>query len=218
MTMRMEIEIGADGIVRVVDTTTIAEHGNPQPAAATAQADATVEAATSSDGETVKLDRNSTDFEARKAELKKLGYKWERNNKAWRKPTEANGSQTSAPAAQADWYGDATEIRLERSARDFQSKKESLKSAGFQWDPKEKVWRKPAAQADAAVEAASYSYGEAVKLDCNSPEFEASKAELKELGYKWDPKKKAWYRPTIFKILKVPLALMAAILFFVTLA
>ena len=143
MTTRIVIEIGADGIVRVVDTTTIAEHGNPQPASATAQADGAVEAATSSYGEAVKLDRNSAEFEASKAELKKLGYKWDPKEKVWRKPTEANGSQTSVPAAQADWYGDATVIRLERSAPDFQSKKESLKSAGFQWDPKEKVWRLP---------------------------------------------------------------------------
>ena len=138
----MVIEIGADGIVRVVDSTPIAEHGNPQPASVTAQAEAQA-AADSSYGETVKLDRNSPEFEARKEELKKLGYKWDRKEKVWRKPTEANGSQTSAPSVQADWYGDATEIRLERSDPDFESKKEALKSAGFRWDPEEKVWRLP---------------------------------------------------------------------------
>ncbi len=142
MKMRMVIEIGADGIVRVVDSTPIAEHGNPQPASVTAQAEAQA-AADSSYGETVKLDRNSPEFEARKTELKELGYKWDRKEKVWRKPTEANGSKTSAPTAPADWYGDATKIRLERSDPDFDSKKESLKSAGFQWDPKEKVWRLP---------------------------------------------------------------------------
>ena len=99
--------------------------------------------ADSSYGETVKLDRNSPEFAARKEELKKLGYKWDRKEKVWRKPTEANGSQTSAPAAQADWYGDATEIRLERSDPEFNSKKEALKSAGFRWDKEEKVWRLP---------------------------------------------------------------------------
>ena len=62
--------------------------------------------------------------------------------KVWRKPTEANGSQTSTPAAQADWYGDATEIQLSTDDSDFESKKESLKSAGFRWDGKEKCWRK----------------------------------------------------------------------------
>ena len=140
--MRMVIEIGADGIVRVVDSTPIAEHGNPQPASVTAQAE-TQAAADSSYGETVKLDRNSPEFKARKDELKKLGYKWDRKEKVWRKPTDANGSQTSAPAAQANWYGDATEIRLERSDPDFTSKKETLKAAGFRWDPEEKVWRLP---------------------------------------------------------------------------
>ena len=142
MKMRMVIEIGADGIVRVVDSTPIAEHGNPQPASVTAQAGPET-CTDSSYGETVKLDRNSPEFAARKEELKKLGYKWDRKEKVWRKPTEANGSQTSAPAAQADWYGDATQIRLDRSDPHFESKKESLKSAGFQWDPEEKVWRLP---------------------------------------------------------------------------
>ena len=142
MKMRMVIEIGADGIVRVVDSTPIADHGNPQPASVTAQAE-TQAVTDSSYGDTVKLDRNSPEFAARKEELKKLGYKWDRKEKVWRKPTEANGSQTSAPAAQADWYGDATEIRLERSDPDFNSKKEALKSAGFRWDPEEKVWRLP---------------------------------------------------------------------------
>ena len=142
MKMRMVIEIGADGIVRVVDSTPIAEHGDPQPASVTVQAEPQA-VADSSYGETVKLDRNSPEFAARKEELKKLGYKWDRKEKVWRKPTEANGSQTSAPAAQADWYGDATEIRLERSDPEFNSKKEALKSAGFRWDKEEKVWRLP---------------------------------------------------------------------------
>ena len=142
MKMRMVIEIGADGIVRVVDSTPIAEHGDPQPASVTVQAEPQA-VADSSYGETVKLDRNSPEFAARKEELKKLGYKWDRKEKVWRKPTEANGSQTSAPAAQADWYGDATEIRLERSDAQFNSKKEALKSAGFRWDKEEKVWRLP---------------------------------------------------------------------------
>ena len=140
--MRFVIEIGADGIVRVVDSTPITEHGNSQSATVTAQAKPEA-AAESSYGETVKLDRNSPEFKARKDELKKLGYKWDRKEKVWRKPTEANGSQTAAPAAQADWYGDATEIRLERSDAQFNSKKEALKSAGFRWDKEEKVWRLP---------------------------------------------------------------------------
>ena len=140
--MRFVIEIGADGIVRVVDSTPIAEHGDQQPASVTVQAEPQA-VADSSYGETVKLDRNSPEFAARKEELKKLGYKWDRKEKVWRKPTEANGSQTSAPAAQADWYGDATEIRLERSDAQFNSKKEALKSAGFRWDKEEKVWRLP---------------------------------------------------------------------------
>ena len=140
--MRMVIEIGADGIVRVVDSTPIAEHGDPQPASVTAQAEHKA-AADSSYGDTVKLDRNSPEFAARKTELKELGYKWDRKEKVWRKPTDAKVSQTTAPAAQANWYGDATEIQLSSDDPEFNSKKESLKSAGFRWDPKEKVWRLP---------------------------------------------------------------------------
>ena len=140
--MRLVIEIGTDGIVRVVDSTPITEHGNSQSATVDAQAKPEA-AADSSYGETVKLDRNSPEFEARKTELKELGYKWDRKEKVWRKPTDANVSQTTAPAAQANWYGDATEIQLSSDDPEFNSKKESLKSAGFRWDPKEKVWRLP---------------------------------------------------------------------------
>ena len=142
MKMRLVIEIGTDGIVRVVDSTPITEHGNSQSATVDAQAKPEA-AADSSYGETVKLDRNSPEFEARKTELKELGYKWDRKEKVWRKPTDANVSQTTAPAAQANWYGDATEIQLSSDDPEFNSKKESLKSAGFRWDPKEKVWRLP---------------------------------------------------------------------------
>ena len=36
-----------------------------------------------------------------------------------------------------------------------------------------------------------------MKLDQNSPEFESRKLELKELGYKWDHKEKAWRKPNV---------------------
>ncbi len=112
------------------------------------QSTAIVENSTTMFPEEVHLDPDSDTFVEDKAALKQKGYFFNRSTKTWRKKkgsgtAEANGSQTSAPAAQADWYGDATKIRLERSDPDFDSKKESLKSAGFQWDPKEKVWRLP---------------------------------------------------------------------------
>ena len=46
----------------------------------------------------MKLDRNSPEFESRKAELKELGYKWDRSEKVWRKPADpktVNGSRKS---------------------------------------------------------------------------------------------------------------------------
>ena len=95
MKMRMVIEIGVDGIVRVVASQLIAEDGDSQPAMVTAQAEPEA-AAESSYGETVKLDQNSPEFDSRKAELKKLGYKWDHEEKAWRKPTDVNGSQKFA--------------------------------------------------------------------------------------------------------------------------
>ena len=66
---RMEIEIWADGMARVVESEPIAGDGDPQPASETAQAEPEA-AADSSYGETVKLDHNSPEFDARKAELK----------------------------------------------------------------------------------------------------------------------------------------------------
>ena len=93
--MRMVIEIGSDGIVRVVESQPITEDGDPRPAPVTAQAGPEA-AADSSYGETVKLDQNSPEFESRKAELKKLGYKWDHKKKVWRKLTNVNGSRKSA--------------------------------------------------------------------------------------------------------------------------
>ena len=115
--MRMEIEIWADGMARVVESepiagdddrfrvrktetfqlfnsSMIAGDGDPPPASVTAQAEPEA-VADSSYGESVKLDRNSPEFESRKAELKCLGYKWDHKEKAWRKPTAANDSRKS---------------------------------------------------------------------------------------------------------------------------
>ena len=113
----MEIEIWADGMARVVESepiagdddrfrvrktetfqlfnsSMIAGDGDPQPASVTAQAEPE-SVADSSYGESVKLDRNSPEFESSKNELKELGYKWDHKEKAWRKPTAANGSRKS---------------------------------------------------------------------------------------------------------------------------
>ena len=85
--MRMVIEIGSDGIVRVAESQLIAEDGDSQPATVTAQAEPEA-AADSSYGETVNLDHSSAEFESRKAELKELGFKWDGKEKVWRKPTD----------------------------------------------------------------------------------------------------------------------------------
>ena len=95
----------------------------------------------------VQLDPDSDTFEEDKAALKQEGYFFNRSSKTWRKkkgsPTaDANGSQNPAPAVQADWFGDATEIQLSQDDPDFTSKKDALKSAGFKWNPKAKAWRK----------------------------------------------------------------------------
>ena len=108
--------------------------------------------------EEVHLDPDSATFAEDKAALKKEGYFFNRTSKTWRKkkgsaPANANGTQTQetqpttqvsrATTIQADWFGDATEIQLAQDDADFDSKKESLKAAGFKWHPKAKAWRKP---------------------------------------------------------------------------
>ena len=102
---------------------------------------------TSTAPEEVHLDPDSDTFVEDKAALKQKGYFFNRSSKTWRKKkgsgtADANGSQHPAPAVQADWYGDATEIELSQDDPNFDSKKDALKSAGFRWDGKEKVWRK----------------------------------------------------------------------------
>ena len=98
--------------------------------------------------EEVQLDPDSDTFEEDKAALKQEGYFFNRTSKTWRKKKgsgtdDANGSNKPAQTVQADWYGDATEIELSQDDPDFDSKKTALKSAGFRWEGKEKVWRKP---------------------------------------------------------------------------
>ena len=119
------------------------------------QSTAEVENLTAS--EEVHLDPDSDTFEEDKAYLKKYGYFFNRSSKTWRKkkgtaPATANGTQTQATQQatqvsgatniQADWFGDATEIQLSQDDPYFEIKKESLKSAGFKWNPKAKAWRK----------------------------------------------------------------------------
>ena len=119
MKMRLVIEIGADGIVRVVDSTPITEHGHLQSATVDAQAKSET-VVDSSYGETVKLDRNSPEFKTRKDRVERT---WATNGTARKRSgasqPNANGSQTSTPAAQADWYGDATEIQLSTDDPEF---------------------------------------------------------------------------------------------------
>ena len=105
----------------------------------------------------VRLNPDSDSFAEDKAALKKEGYFFNRSTKTWRKkkgtaPANANGSQTqetqpttqvsSATNIQANWFGDATEIKLSQDDPDFTSKKDALKSAGFKWNPKAKAWHK----------------------------------------------------------------------------
>ena len=122
------------------------------------QSTAKVENSTTMFPEEVHLDPDSDTFAEDKAALKEKGYFFNRSSKTWRKkkgtaPANANGSQTqatqqatqvsSATNIQADWFGDATEIQLSQDDPDFDSKKASLKAAGFKWHPTAKAWRLP---------------------------------------------------------------------------
>ena len=122
------------------------------------QSTAEVENSTTMFPEEVHLDPDSDTFVEDKAALKQQGYFFNRSSKTWRKkkgpaPANANGSQTqetqpttqvsSATNIQANWFGDATEIKLSQDDPDFNSKKDALKSAGFKWNSTAKAWRKP---------------------------------------------------------------------------
>ena len=121
---------------------------SPEEVQQGSQSTAKVENSTAMFPEEVHLDPDSDTFKEDKAALKQKGYFFNRSSKTWRKKKgsttvdETNVSQAPAPAAQAPWYGDASEIQLSQDDPDFARKKESLKSAGFRWDPKAKAWRK----------------------------------------------------------------------------
>ena len=92
----------------------------------------------------VKLDPKSPDFETKKRTLKEKGYKYDRNTQSWQPP--ANGTAIDSSPQQSsvkpDWFGDATEISLNRADPDFEAKKAALKAAGFNWRRDRKVWVK----------------------------------------------------------------------------
>ena len=127
MNTRVTIEVSPAGAARIIST----ERVDGQSAAANVET-----------AERVKLDPKAADFEARRAELKASGYKWNGKTETWVRP--ANGSATSA-ASQPDltgWYGDATEITLSKDDVHFEAKKAVLKEAGFKWDGTRKIWAK----------------------------------------------------------------------------
>ena len=90
----------------------------------------------------VSLDKSDPDFEKKKEELKAKGYKWDNTNKVWRLPAD---SKTSAkPSNFEGWWGDATEVKLNKGDPDFETKKDALKAAGATWDGPDQVWVLPA--------------------------------------------------------------------------
>ena len=122
MNTRVTIEVSPAGAARIIST----ERVGGQSAAANVGT-----------AERVKLDPKAPGFEARKAELKDLGYTYDRNTHEWVK------SAATSAASQPDltgWYGDATEITLSKDDVHFEAKKAVLKEAGFKWDGTRKIW------------------------------------------------------------------------------
>ena len=85
----------------------------------------------------VELDPKAENFEAKKAELKKLGYSYDPENKIWVRPV--NGSDSG----QLAWFGNAKRIELSKADPDFEEKQAALVAAGFLFNDDSNLWERP---------------------------------------------------------------------------
>ena len=82
--LRVVLDVIEGDTIKLVSIARVNDSIDPSTQSETAQAQ-TETVTHSSYGECVKLDRNSPEFAARKEELKKLGYKWDRKEKGMAK-------------------------------------------------------------------------------------------------------------------------------------
>ena len=94
----------------------------------------------------VRLDPKDPNFEARKKELKALGYRYVGKYQQWYPPRESQPRASSETSQFDNWWGQSTVVGLQKDDPDFGPKKAALKKAGFKWNSTLSLWEKPAQQ------------------------------------------------------------------------
>ena len=158
----------------------------PTPGVATSPPDAPTGA--------IKLDPQSPDFDARRKDLKEKGYTYQKGTQTWF-PPKSNGDQ---PQDMTNWFGDMTEVVLNKSDPDFESKRLALKEAGFKWNKPKGLWiRSNGDQSQDPQEFSEWLKTQSeVKLDKSDPDFKSKHAAVKAAGFRWSQGKKVWARPS----------------------
>ena len=82
----------------------------------------------------VKLEKSDPDFESKRQALKEAGFSWNKSKNAWMR---SNGDQSQD---YSEWLKDQTEVELDKSDPEFESKKAAVKAAGFSWNNSRKIW------------------------------------------------------------------------------
>ena len=183
MNTRVTIEVSPAGAARIIST----ERVDGQSAAANVET-----------AERVKLDPKAPNFDARKAELKANGYKWNGKTETWVKP--ANGSATSAASQPdfTDWIGDANEIQLSLDDADFDAKLAALNKAGFKWDRLCNCVKSANGSANGAASQPDFTdwlrIANEITLSQDDVDFVMKKAALTNAGFKW-ARPFTWIRP-----------------------
>ena len=141
----------------------------------------------------IKLDPKAPNFDARRKDLKEKGYTYQKGTQTWF-PPKVSGDQ---PQDFSNWFGNMTEVALDKSDPDFESKRLALKEAGFRWNKPKNLWVLANGNGDQPQDFSNWLKNQnEVKLDKSDPDFERKHAAVKAAGFKWSQGKKVWVRPS----------------------
>ena len=183
MNTRVTIEVSPEGVVSIIST----ERVDGQSAAANVET-----------AGRVKLDPKAPNFDARKAELKASGYKWNGKTETWVRPANGSATGTADQPAFTGWFGDVTEIQLSLDDVDFDAKLAALKKAGFKWDYLCNCVRPANGSVNGTADQPAFTdwlgITTEITLSQDDVDFDMKKAALPKAGFKW-ARPFTWVKP-----------------------
>ena len=155
MTMILTIEVDKEGVMRLVnimgaDSIELPPYLKTASANAPREPETAPEPAPVNDSEPVKLDPKDPEFQAKKMELKKKGFRYLGKYQAWYPPRRENNAKSEKQQEShhqfENWWGSAKSVGLLKDDPDFNEKKAALKRAGFKWNKVLSLWENPTQQ------------------------------------------------------------------------